>query len=126
MRLAACDAVIFLDLPPLVCLWRVLKRYRQFRRRSRPDMIPDCPEHLDWDFLRWICNYRKDHRPGILQKLAALAAEGKQVFILDTAAAVESFVTQLPMPPNHTVERTPEALGVADLYLIRRNVARPH
>src|SRR5829696_6662179 len=26
MRYEACDTVIFLDMPPIVCLWRVIKR----------------------------------------------------------------------------------------------------
>ncbi|MGH9842177.1 MAG: hypothetical protein ACREEM_25785 [Blastocatellia bacterium] len=39
LRLKACDTVIFLDLPRLTCLWRVLKRVVQYRGRRRPDMI---------------------------------------------------------------------------------------
>src|SRR4051794_905502 len=34
-RLAACDTVIFLDLPRLVCLWRVIKRRWQYAGANR-------------------------------------------------------------------------------------------
>src|ERR1051325_11561095 len=43
-RLAACDTVIFLDLPRTLCLWRVVKRRALFRGRSRPDMAEGWPE----------------------------------------------------------------------------------
>src|SRR5688572_22342824 len=36
MRLAAADTVIFLDMPRVVCLWRVVKRYFQFRGHAHP------------------------------------------------------------------------------------------
>ena len=38
VRLTYADTVIFFDLPRLVCLWRVFKRVRTFRGRTRPDM----------------------------------------------------------------------------------------
>ena len=37
-RLAACDTVVFLDMPRLLCIWRVLKRFVQYRGRTRPDV----------------------------------------------------------------------------------------
>jgi len=45
-RLAACDGVIFLDVPRLICLRRVLKRVALYRKESRPDMAAGCPERL--------------------------------------------------------------------------------
>jgi adenylate kinase family enzyme len=52
--LAACDTVIFLDLPPLLCVWRVLKRLAQYRSRTRPDMAAGCYEHFNLKFLLWV------------------------------------------------------------------------
>jgi adenylate kinase family enzyme len=47
-RFYAADTIIFLDLPRLVCLWRVIKRhittYRQF---GRPDIPEGCTDRLD-------------------------------------------------------------------------------
>jgi adenylate kinase family enzyme len=95
LRLAACDTVLFLDFPPLVCLWRILKRRVQFHNKSRPDAGCDCPERLNWEFLRWIWTYRRKRRPKILEKLSAAAAQGKQVIVLRVPKAVENFVVQV-------------------------------
>src|SRR6185503_18315091 len=38
LRLEHCDTIIFLDMPRLLCLWRVTKRRLRYRNRSRPDM----------------------------------------------------------------------------------------
>src|SRR4028119_1383871 len=38
IRIKACDTLIFLDMPRLVCLRRVVKRWLDYRHRTRPDM----------------------------------------------------------------------------------------
>lgn len=90
-RLAACDTVVFLDLPRVVCLWRVLWRSVRYRGRSRPDMAPGCPERMTWEFVRWIWTYPRKRRPDILRRLDALPAE-KRVVILDSARATARFL----------------------------------
>ncbi len=95
LRLAAADTILFLDLPPLLCVWRVCRRFWQHRGRSRPDMTPGCPEKLDFAFLRWIWNYRRDRRPGILEKMAQYA-EGRRLIHLQTTAQVRRFLDNLP------------------------------
>ena len=96
LRLAACDTVLFLDLPPLVCAWRILRRRLQYRGAARPDMAPGCPEHLDLCFLAWILGYRWRHRPGILRRLAVAAAGGRRVEVLASAREVEAFLANVP------------------------------
>jgi adenylate kinase family enzyme len=95
LRFAACDAAVFLDFPPVVCIWRVLKRRAQFRNKSRPDAGKDCPERLNWEFLRWIWSYRRKRRPKILEKLSVAEAQGKQAIVLRSSNQVEAFVAQL-------------------------------
>jgi Adenylate kinase and related kinases len=90
-RLAACDTVIFLDLPRLVCLWRVVRRWARYRGRARPDMAPGCNEQLSLEFLRWIWSYPTEKRPAILRRLAALNA-GQRAVVLRSAADVERFL----------------------------------
>jgi adenylate kinase family enzyme len=95
LRLAACDTVLFLDFPPLMCLWRVLKRQVQFHNKSRPDAGRDCPEQLNWEFLRWIWTYRRKRRPKILETFSVAAVQGKQVIVLRDSKAVEDFMEQV-------------------------------
>lgn len=99
LRLAACDSVIFLDLPPIVCLWRVIRRRARYRGESRPDMTPGCPEQLTLGFLAWIAFYRLRRRRAILRRLAAAAREGKQTYVLDSDAKVDAFAAALPASP---------------------------
>lgn len=94
MRLAACDAVIFLDLPRAACVWGVLKRVLTYRRGGRPDMAAGCDERLSLDFLRWIWNYPARSRPKVL-KLLAEHAGGRHVVRLRSRAEVESYLKRL-------------------------------
>lgn len=69
LRLKACDTVIFLDMPRLLCLWRVLKRLLIYRGRSRPDMAGGCREKLSREFLLWVWNYPRRTRPKIMARM---------------------------------------------------------
>src|SRR5699024_5317830 len=47
--------VIYLELPLIICLYRVFKRRFQFRGgRTRPDLPDGCPEKVDAAFLKYI------------------------------------------------------------------------
>lgn len=93
-RLAAADTIVFFDLPRWLCFWRVLKRRIRYHRRTRTDMGVGCAERVEWEFLTWIGNYRKNSRPAILERLRELEID-KQVIILDSRAVVEQFMMQL-------------------------------
>ena len=92
-RLAACDTVVFLDLPRSLCLWRVLRRALRYRGRTRPDMATGCPERLTWEFVRWIWEYPRTRRPEILRRLTQLAPR-QQAVILRSRREVERFGRQ--------------------------------
>jgi len=94
LRLAASDTIIFLDLPPALCAARVLLRFLKYRSQSRPDMAAGCPEKLDFVFLQWIWNYRRDRRPGILTRMNAYA-EGRRLVHLQTPGQVRRFLASL-------------------------------
>jgi adenylate kinase family enzyme len=96
MRLARCDTVVFLDLPRVVCLWRIVKRQIQFRGRSRPDMSPNCPERLTWEFITWVWTYPSRRRGEILRKLAALDGHQRTV-VLASRRDVRRFLDE-PLP----------------------------
>jgi len=97
-RLAACDTVVFLDLPRALCLRRVIGRRIRFRGRARPDMAPGCPEQLSWEFLHWIWSYPATRRPGILRRLAGLRPDQRAV-VLQSVSEVARFLDSLPPGP---------------------------
>lgn len=93
LRLDRCDTVIFLDLPRVVCLWRVLRRQIRYRGRSRPDMSAGCPERLSWEFVVWIWTYPSRRRTEILRKLGALG-EGRRAFVLSSTRQIRRFLAE--------------------------------
>ncbi|MGZ8470768.1 MAG: AAA family ATPase [Gemmatirosa sp.] len=95
LRLAASYTVVFLDLPRVVCLTRVLGRALRYRGRSRPDMAPGCPERLSWEFVRWVWEYPTRRRPDVLRRLAALAPTTR-VVVLRSPRAVDAWLATLP------------------------------
>lgn len=90
-RAAHADTIVWLDLPLVLRLLRVLKRRWQYRGgQTRPDLPEDCPEKLDWAFLHWILtNSRKSN-----QKIerAIGAAPHLDVFHLHTRQEVDDFL----------------------------------
>jgi adenylate kinase family enzyme len=95
LRLAAADTVVFIDLPRMVCLWRVVKRRLRFHGRARPEMNPRCEERLSWEFIDWILRYPGRARGRVLERLRGIAAD-KRVFVLRSSREVDRFVEGLP------------------------------
>lgn len=95
LRLAAADTVVFLDVPRIRCVVRVLKRTARHRGRSRDDMSQGCPEHVSREFLWWIWRYPATRRPGVMARLADFERGGGRVVVLRRNADVERFVSEL-------------------------------
>jgi adenylate kinase family enzyme len=69
LRLPRADTVLCFDYPTVKCLGRVLKRVATTYGQVRPDMAPDCPERLDWEFLRYVWRFNRLERPKIVTVL---------------------------------------------------------
>ncbi|MDA5559890.1 DNA topology modulation protein [Exiguobacterium sp. MMG028] len=69
LRLQAADTVILIDLPRIVCVYRVLKRVARYRGTTRPDMGTSCEEKLDFAFLKWVWNFPNVQRPQLLRQI---------------------------------------------------------
>ncbi len=89
-RLRRAQAVVFLDLPRLTCLRRVVARSIRYRGRPGPGLPPGCPERLDLGFLRWVWNYGRRSRGNVIR---LLAASGLPVVHLRTRREVDRWLT---------------------------------
>lgn len=88
-RLERCDTVIFLDMPRLVCLFRVLKRVWKYHGKTRPDMGDDCPEKVDREFLAWIWHFNAKNRQKYLDLFAG--SLDKNIFVLRNRREIKRF-----------------------------------
>ena len=93
-RLERADTVLFLDFPRVVCRWRVLKRWLQYRGTTRPDLAPGCPERLSWEFVLWIWNYSKRSRPRVVQRIEDHSAD-TEVIVLRSQKEIDRFLIRL-------------------------------
>jgi adenylate kinase family enzyme len=93
LRLQKCDTIVFLDMPRLLCLWRIVKRYVRYRRDVRPDITEGCFEKLDYEFVSWVWNFPRRSRPKVL-KLIGKHGEGKRVVWLRSNRDVEKFLIE--------------------------------
>lgn len=96
IRLEAADTVIFLDLPRLLCIRNIFKRVWMYRGKTRPDMGEDCPEKLDFAFLKWVWNFPKNKRPELLQKLSAYETV-KNVIVLKSPTEIRKILDQISL-----------------------------
>jgi adenylate kinase family enzyme len=95
IRFVAADTIVFLDFPRWICLWRVLRRQLKYRGRSRPDMTEGCPERLSLQFLRWIWDYPRTRRPGVLERMHTAGRNARHV-VLRSPHEVREFLRALP------------------------------
>ncbi len=84
LRIATADTIIYLDFPRYLCLWRILKRYWQYKGTVRPDMSEGCPERLNWNFFVYVWQFNSQFRELIFAKLK-LSARQKRIIILKPA-----------------------------------------
>jgi adenylate kinase family enzyme len=70
VRAEAADCIIFLDVPRMTCLFRVLKRSFTHRGEEIEGSPKGCVQRIMsrkyLEFLRWIWNYQAHKRPEIL------------------------------------------------------------
>jgi len=94
LRLQRCDAIVFLDLPRLLCMWRIVKRFFRYRHATRPDIAEGCRENLDLEFISWVWNYHRRSRPKVIRRLREHAAD-KQIVWLRSRSDVNKFLSQI-------------------------------
>jgi adenylate kinase family enzyme len=92
--LDAADTIIFLDLPPLLCLWRVIKRHREEFGVRRRDLPMDCVDEINWQLIIKGMLFNLTKRPSIMRKLRSYEAKGKEIIICRSTKQVDEFVAK--------------------------------
>lgn len=92
VRLPRADLIVFPDLPPALCVWRALVRWWRYRGASRPDLPPGCPERMEWQHVRYMARYRREHRGRLLAAVAEHAPHTPLVRLC-SRRAVRAFVS---------------------------------
>lgn len=91
IRLNEADTIIYLELPLLTCLYRVVKRRIQYHGKTRPDMTVGCPEKIDWDFIKFILTTYSKRRRMMAERFEVLRKE-KDVIVLKSTKEIKSFL----------------------------------
>src|SRR5256714_4130586 len=92
LHLNAADTIIFLDTSPLCCLWRLMMRHREYRRRSRRDIPEGCTDKLTRLRMLKVLTFPLHGRRKIKQTL--LNYNSKQIFRLHSGKEVKDFLAQ--------------------------------
>ena len=89
LRRQVSDTVIWFDLPRRTCMFGLMKRIAGSYGQVRPEMAEGCPEKFDFEFLRYVWNYRRQQRPKLLDYFQGLRADQSLVCFTDRAQANE-------------------------------------
>ncbi|REB07424.1 topology modulation protein [Sporosarcina sp. BI001-red] len=95
VREKRADTIVYLELPLYLCLYRVLKRRIRYHRQTRPELGKDCPEKLDWEFLKYIVTTYGRRKVGMRGRMLRYAEEGKMVFHLQSRRQIRDFLHEL-------------------------------
>lgn len=91
-RLERADLIIFLDMSKWLCLYRILKRRMMYHKKTRPDMNEECPEKIDFEFIKWVWNYKKRSRMKTLNKLEKVKNQKEVIIVKNRKQAAELIV----------------------------------
>ena len=91
-RLNAADTIIFLDIPPLLCLWRIIKRHLEYHKHSRRDIPEGCTDKITALRILKILAFPFRGRRTLKQKLRNY--KSKQIIWLRSSKEVEEFLAQ--------------------------------
>jgi adenylate kinase family enzyme len=97
-RLNAADTIIFLDIPPWLCLQRIIHRYHKYRGQLRRDLPDGCSDNLNWKCILKVLIFPMRGRRMLNRKLSIYESsnhETKQVIRLHSVEEVEVFLAEL-------------------------------
>lgn len=91
-RLRRADTVIYLDYPRRICLAGVIGRYFKNRGKTRSDIGGNCPEKLDFPFLKFVWEFNKKYRKFYRE---LLAGSGIKAYIFRSRRQTRAFEKSL-------------------------------
>lgn len=69
IRIPEADTIINLDIPRIVAITRILMRTVKNYGKERFEMPQGCPERFDWEFLKYVWNFKKNHEHRLVEAL---------------------------------------------------------
>lgn len=97
-RFEKADIIIFLDISPLKCLWRVIKRALFNWGKVIPGSPEGCKQEIFsykfLEFLNWIWNFDEKYKNDILQKISKLK-DTKKVYIVSSQKDQQLLIQEL-------------------------------
>jgi adenylate kinase family enzyme len=94
-RLAVADTVIIVKAPRWLCLLRVIRRGLRYDGRPDDRLASGC--RLDWQILRDIWRYRRDHHPRVKKAIRGFRGN---VVKLRSPAEADAFVAAVEHPDD--------------------------
>jgi adenylate kinase family enzyme len=91
-RLNAADTIIFLDIPPWLCLHRIIQRHHKYKGQSRPDLPDGCSDDLNLKCVLKVLVFPVRGRRTTKQKLRSY--ESKQIIWLRSGKEIKDFLAQ--------------------------------
>lgn len=89
------DAILYLDLPPLLCLWRVMTRTVKHFNKEHAGLAPGCKEQqISLDFYRYILSFDRLMKPALEDKINQ---HGKDVRYLSSQNDFTSYLENMTL-----------------------------
>jgi adenylate kinase family enzyme len=94
LRITHADTIIYIELPRLVAIYRVLKRWRSNLGKDRPDRAEGCDEQMELSFLKFIWTTYKARKKKLEKLLPKLQAE-KNIIQLHSQKDISNFLARI-------------------------------
>lgn len=92
-RVKYADTIIWLDLPRVICIWGILKRY--LKGKLIKQQLHGNPNKLEQDFLKFVWNFKNTDRAVILKILKE--SNDKNIIILKNHQDKENFKNKISL-----------------------------
>jgi adenylate kinase family enzyme len=89
IRMPRADTLVWLELPRMTCLARVVARILRGYGRPRADLPAGCPEQIDLAFLRYVWDFPAKHQPHIVSAVEKLGKHLRLIRLRDDRASEE-------------------------------------